>query len=264
MIEVQGLDLVVPVEIAEAMTDEILEGVLRNIADAARAEWGRLAGETLHSTRQTYIDGLQPVEVANGVATITLSGLLPNLLEDGMDAMDMHDTLLGPNVPVSPVGERGKHLSIDPHTGKVKFYRAIPFRHMVGDQGAGFGRPYSGHEAVADAAALGREIYGQAKKLKGTTSTPYGGSEYGGRLPAGLAPKLKPHHAVDIYAGMIKMQKKYVAATGGQYATFRTISTGSPGWLRPATPGVHLAAKVSSFIGQIAPQAFSAYVAELG
>lgn len=264
MIEVTGLDLVIPEALADVLSDEIVTSLVANIAEAARSEWIRLAGNALHSTRQDYINGIQPVEVTPGTATITLVGMFPNLLENGMSATDLHNTLLGPNVPISEPGERGKHVSIDPRTGKVKFYRAIPFRHSVGEKGAGFGNPYRGHQAIADAAALGREIYGRAKKLSGTLSDPYGGTvKQGGRLPAGLAPKLRPHHATDIYAGMRKERKTYERATQSQYVTFRTISTGSPGWLRPATPGVHLAAEVSQFVQQIAPQTFSAYVGEL-
>ena len=264
MIEVVGLDLAIPAALADIMSDEIVTTLVGDIAEAARSEWIRLAGTALHSTRQDYINGLQPVEVTPGVATITLLGTMPNLLENGMAATDLHNTLLGPNVPIAPPGGRGKHVSIDPKTQQVKFYRAIPFRHAVGDQGAGFGNPYRGHNAVADAAALGREVYGKAKKLSATTSDPYGGSKSGGSLPAGLAPLLRPHHATDIFAGMRRERKTYEKATQSQYMTFRTISTGSPGWLRPATPGVHLAAQVTQFAGQIASQTFAAYAGALG
>jgi hypothetical protein len=260
VIEVTGLDLALPEALVHVLSDDIVTALVADIAEAARSEWIRLVGENLHSTGQDYITGLQPVEVADGTASITLVGVLPNLLENGMSETDLHDTLLGPNVPISEVGEYGKHLKIDPKTGQVGFYRAIPFRHKVGNKGAGFGTPYQGHEAVADAAALGRQVYGQAKQLSPTTSSPYGGSQWGGRLPPGLAPKLKEHHATDIYSGMVRQRKTYEKATQSQYTTFRTISTGSPGWIRPATPGVHLAAQVTQFIAQIAPQSFSAYV----
>ena len=258
MFEVQDLQLAVPESLSKVTDQSIVMAIVANIAEAARSEWIRLAGDSLHSTKHDYINGIQPVEVLDDAAIITLVGQFPNLLEQGMESVDMHDTLLGPNVPVVPAGERGKHERAD-----GGYYRAIPFRHRVGDKGAGFGNPYKGHEAVADAAKLGRQVYQQAKKLAGSTSNPYGGTKGGGRLPAGLAPKLKPHHATDIFAGMQRQRKTYERATQSQYTTFRTISTGSPGWIRPATPGLHLAAQVSEYVGQIAPQAFSAYVAEL-
>jgi hypothetical protein len=259
MIQVEDLDLALPEALAHVLDDEILTKLVADIVEAARSEWLRLAGEALHTTHEDYVNGIQPVEVSPGTASVALVGVLPNLLENGMDPVDMHNTLLGPNVPVVPEGGRGKHMRLD-----GGFYRAIPFRHRVGEKGAGFGNPYSGHEAVADAAALGREVYGKAKKLTGTISSPGGGVvQRGGRLPGGLAPKLRPHHATDIFSGMIKERKTYERATQSQFVTFRMISTGSPGWLRPATPGVHLASQVSDFIQQIAPQAFSAYVENL-
>jgi hypothetical protein len=256
--EVHDLQVAVPPELA-LLPQAVVTAIVTTIAEAARSEWIRLAGESLHTTRGDYINGIQPVEVLNEVATVTLVGVLPNLLEQGMEATDLHDTLLGPNVPVVPQGARGKHEKTD----GSGHYRSIPFRHRTGNRGAGFGNPYQGHAAVADAAKLGRSIYRQAKQLSGTTSNPYSGTKGGGRLPAGLAPKLRPHHAVDIFAGMTRQQKTYEQATQSQYTTFRTIATGSPGWMRPATPGAHLAQKVSEYVGQIAPQAFSAYIAAL-
>lgn len=112
---------------------------------------------------------------------------------------------------------------------------------------------------------LGKEIYSTAKKLSASKSNPYGGMSYGERLPAGMAPKLKRHHAVDIYAGMVRAEKTYVKSTQSQYTTFRTISTGSPGWIRPSTlPGKQYAEKVVQFVKGIAADSFQAYVEGLG
>jgi hypothetical protein len=189
--------------------------------------------------------------------------VLPNIVENGMAELDLHDTLLGPNVPVVPIGERGKHERED-----GGFFRAIPFRHATpgtkGAVGPAMGDPYRGHDAVADSKKLGTEVYAQAKELLPTRTDPYTGkTQQGERLPAGLAPLLKPHHATDIYAGMIREEKTYERATQSQYVTFRTISTGSPGWVRPATPGAHYAEQVAQFVARIAPQAFEAYVESL-
>jgi hypothetical protein len=56
-----------------------------------------------------------------------------------------------------------------------------------------------------------------------------------GRLPAGLAPKLKPHHATDPYAGMVRFDNP----SGGhsKYLTFRVMTEDSTGWIRPSQPG---------------------------
>lgn len=235
--------------------------MLSDVANQAHAKWEMLAKKGLHTTRRDYLAGLQEVNIRQGVATISLVGLLPNLLEHGMDATDMHDTLLGPNVPSVPIGKRGKH----PKKDGSGYYRAIPFRHATpgttGAVGTPMGAAFAQHDftkapgvwaqgmRMGSSQEMGQNIYDSAKKLKATKGMPGGKATYGGRLAAGYAPKLKEHHATDIYAGMIKSQKKYVKATQSQYTTFRTISTGSPGWMRPATAALNYAEQVKQSIG---------------
>lgn len=265
MIELENLENVVPVEVMSALSKAALSEVLTNIAEAARAEWMKAAGRALHTTRRDYIFGIQPVKYKPGMAVISLVGQMPNILEHGQARYDMHDTLLGPKVPTTPVGKPGKHEKTD----GSGYYRAIPFKHSA-TGGAGTASPktgsaYEGHQAVSDAAKLGADVYGAAKKLGATKSAPYGGTKWGEKLPEGLAPKLKREHATDIYAGMVRLEKTYKKATQSTYMTFRTIATGSPGWIRKDTrPGVQLHRDVQSFVKDLAPQAFAAYVEGLG
>jgi hypothetical protein len=266
-VEILNLDKIIPQGLMDMYSPKLAEMVLGDIADGARNEWIRLAEKELKTTAEDYTGGIQPVAMKQGAAVITLVGELPNVIEQGQAAYDMHDTLLGPNVPISPPGEFGKHLKIDPKTFKTGYYRAIPFRHATpgtkkkprgGAVGVEMGKAYAGHREVEDAKALGKKVYGKAKRLKGTVSDPYGKTTYGGRLPEGLAPKLKPHHKTDIYAGMIRERKTYEKARQSQYMTFRMISTGSPGWRRKRTEGKFFAAKVSKYVEKVAPQAFAA------
>lgn len=261
------VDLTALEPLIASLSEDAVQSILEDIAESARNHWLGLAGSAFHTTRRDYIAGIQPVEMKPGMAVIALVGVLPNLLENGMDEQDLRDTLLGPNVPVAPFGQRGKRLSAG-KDGSIGYYRAIPFRHSTpGSSGTiapAMGSAYQGHAAVADYAKLGAAVYGKAKKLAGTTSMPGGGVAYGGRLKSGLAPKLRSHHKTDIYAGMIRSRKKYERETQSQYSTFRTISTRvTTGWIRPATPGSHLAEKVGDFVGSLAPQAFAAYVSSL-
>lgn len=64
---------------------------------------------------------------------------------------------------------------------------------------------------------------------------------WGGRLPAGLAPKMKPQHKGDIYAGMVRFKDDASKNRSGAYITFRTMSQNSPArsWIRPAQPGLY-------------------------
>lgn len=252
-------------DIAALTSTEAQTALLATIADGAYAKWVRLAQTELTGTRSAYIDGLQytgqrGAQGASIEAVITLVGEMPNLIEQGQAAYDMHDTLLGPNVPVAPRGQRGKH----PKAGGG-FYRAIPFRHQgpdsTGIHSAPMGSAYSETMGEGEAYNLGQAIYKAAKKLKPTLGQPAGKVQWGGKLPAGMAPKLRPHHATDIYAGMYKQRKTYKSATQSQYVTFRTISTGSPGWVRKATEGKHFAEQVQAFTEtKILPGAVKAFL----
>ena len=262
IIDVPLDDLIGP-EIAAALSEAAVLTVLGNIGQAARAKWIQLAQKNLHGSSATYVNSIQALQIQGPKAILTLVGQPANLIEHGMDELDMRTTLLGPNVPVAPPGQKGKRQAKD-----GSYYRAIPFRHSTpgsaGTVGAPMGSAYE--NVVSDSKALGRKVYAQAKKLKGSTSDAGGTTRYGGSLPSGLAPKLKSHHSTDIYAGMIRLEKTYEKATQSSYMTFRMISTNpnTTGWIRPATEGVKFSDEVTTFIKQIAPMAFEAYVAGLG
>jgi hypothetical protein len=236
-----------------------LEMVLRDIMAGARAYWIQLAGKRLTSTRRDYINGIQEIEIDGLTASIELVGVLPNMVELGADAYDMHTTLLGPNVPLASPGKAGKRKAADGH-----FYRAIPFRHQTpgtAGQGGGvpMGRAYEGHSLVENAGKLGRAVYKQAKKLAPTSGQPGGKVSYGGRLAAGIAPKLKAAHSTDIYAGMVRQEKAYKSATQSTFTTFRMISEAVPDkWNHPGIEAANLTGDVEKFVDRIAPQAFAA------
>lgn len=254
---------IIPRELFAAIGDEAVQAELANIAESARNHWIGLAQRYLHTTRATYIRGIQKVQLTPGVAIISLVGVLPNMLENGATIVNLRDWLLGPNVPTVPRGQRGKHRAKD-----GGFYRSIPFRHQTpgssGTQAPPMGDPYRG--VVAGAAEIGRTVYKHARKLKSRQQTDAAGDPVD-RLPAGLAPQLKEHHKTDIYSGMVRVEAGYsgegkdaVKQTGG-YMTFRTISTNVPeGWIRPPTLPRHFAQKTSRFVARIAPMAFQAHV----
>lgn len=152
-------------------------------------------------------------------------------------------------------------------TKKGKRYLIIPFRHNT-----------PGNDALApamppDVYALAKEltpssITGQTQRLSGTgaynmqtrqrLTVPQNVYRWGGSLPAGLAPKLKPSHKTDPYAGMYRFN---TATPGGAqhstYLTFRTMIEGSPGWIVPAQPGLYLAKKTADDLQPVAEEAFA-------
>jgi hypothetical protein len=221
------------------------------------------------SFRFDYVSGIREVLMQPGLATISLVGEVPHLLENGIPKTDLRDILLGDSVPVVLRGQRGKQRS-----KSGGFYRAIPFRHLTPGAGASrvgtpMGGAYSGEMALADAKKLGNRVYRAAKKLEATRSKP-GKTVYGGRLKTKLpgkkgpgisVPKLKPHHKTDIFSGMIREEKTYESATQSQYITFRTISTEvEEGWIRKPIEARHYVKKVSDFVTGLAPMAFKAFM----
>jgi len=275
MIITQGLEQIVPPEAFVKLNKQAIQNIVRDIASAARTYWIQLAQKDKSSFADDYVRGIQAVKYNRNTAIITLLGEVPHLLEDGSPAVDMRTFLLGPDVPVVPRGERGKHQNKE-----GGYYRAIPFRHAIPSSGkvvgGAMGKAYRGHEAVRDAKKLGREIYRLAKKLDATTSNPYGKTKWGGRLQSRKArtygivigqgpmvPLLKPHHTTDIYQGMVRSEKVYNKAKQAQYHTFRMISTtgGDPSsWIRKPIQARHYADKVNEYVQRVAPMSLRAFL----
>lgn len=262
MIITQTITDFAPPGLIEGLTEAVALQAIRAIADQARDTWITLAQEQLTESQLDYINGIQQVTADSSQPMglqIVLLGDVPNQIEAGSPSVDMRTYLLGPKVPVVPVGSgmKGKHQ------GKKGFYRAIPFSHQnpggVGVTGTPIGRPYAGHPAVANVNEMAAAIWKAAKKLAPSHGMPGGKITYGGRLPAGMAPKLRSHHKSDIYAGLIRSQKTYAKATQSTFTTFRTISTNGTGWIRGAVAGKNLCGKVAEEVRtRIAPETFQA------
>jgi len=232
----------------------VIAGVIPDIVEAIVTEIKRLAGTRLGSTGEDYVQGVQPPVYhfrpgallpppGSPVATVVLAGWLPNAVENGWAGGDMKTWMLaGRNAKVGKDGKR---------------YNTVPFRHMGpgasgrdappmgsahGPTPAAPSRRVGGGMTAEDAARLGRRVLKAAKALSATTSHPDTGTTWGGRLEAGLAPILRPHHKTDIYAGMVRQEKTYRAATQNQYTTFRRISENSDpeAWVHPGIEGRHL------------------------
>lgn len=233
-----------PEEVLAKVSPDVLSTLLSDLMAGARAFWIQKAAEQFTSSRREYINGIQEVQINGLHATIELVGTFPNMLEHGADPWDMHNTLLkGPNVKVSKDGNR---------------YRAIPFRHQTPTSsgvggGTPMGSPYSGHPLVDNAQALGKIIHREGKKLAPSTD-----GAWGGRLGAGLAPKLREKHSTDIYAGMVRLEKAYGKKKQNTYQTFRMISDAAPDkWLHPGLEAANIADDVHDFIEKIADQALA-------
>jgi hypothetical protein len=151
---------------------------------------------------------------------------------------------------------------------KGRRYLIIPMRHNTPGNGAlARAMPPAVYEK-AYALAPSR-ITGETKRVSGTGAYHIKTKskwlvrqniyQWGDRLPAGLVPKLKPHHKTDPYAGMVRFNAE---TPGGSrystYLTFRIMAEGQPGWIVPAKPGLFIAQKIALELQPVAEQAFAA------
>lgn len=223
---------------------ELVEAVLPDIAEAVRAHIISRAHVELHTSSQDYVMGVQPVKLdmpgkltAGGqiYATIVLTGMIPNMIEQGWNGGDMKPVLLaGRNAKTGKDGTR---------------YNTVPFRHgtpgVTGRNMPEMGSQFRHVMKAQDAARLGKRVHDAAKKLKP-----------GQRLPAGMAPKLRSHHVTDIFASMVRQQGP---ARSTQYMTWRRVSDKSDprSWIHPGIVGRHLFRDAGQYAQTVASKIFA-------
>lgn len=244
-------------------TPSARQAIAMNIMEGARDKLIALASQKLNSSRADYIHGIQPLELDNDGVALVLAGALPNMVEHGWDARQLQETLLhGPGVDHSKIytAEDGSK------------YRFIPFRHKTPGAGSDLSGVRMGaaygvrgaaslaqpHTLVKDTKALGRRVHKAAKQLAGREG-----------MQAGLAPKLRAHHATDIYAGM-RVNKQAVSAPGGggkaafqrTYTSFRAISDKqeSPHWFHPGIKAREFFDDTQAYVEKVAQAAVAAYI----
>jgi hypothetical protein len=283
MIEID-LTEIVPHEVLAMLSDAMVVHALDDVVASAHAKWIRLAQTELHSSRQTYIQGIQrPESTGPFERTITLVGWLPNAIESGMSAFDLRETLLGPGSSIrkpimKAVGKNSRSgATMYEFTGG--YYAHIPFRHgtpgssglaggpmggAYGEQGAlsravGGGKQPGGQSAImstARAHAFGEAVHAAAKAMRARHNA--GNQRHAADRLHVPGPLLKAHHKTSIYHGMVKVRKPYrnprtqKTTVQSQYATFRTISDSvSTGWMHPGIEPRHLSKQVEAHAARV-------------
>jgi hypothetical protein len=150
-------------------------------------------------------------------------------LENGVPAVDMK--LWPPTSPRAKV------------TAKGTKYLTIPFRHNTpGSNATATAMPRSVYDAARGLGAS--QITGRKLRVN-AHGDPVPAYRYlwSSSLSAGHAPKLKPEHRTDPYAGMVRMETSTKGKKSSAYLTFRTLSANSPpgSWIIPAKPAQHIA-----------------------
>lgn len=219
---------------------EVARAVLPGLSSAALQYWKKLAQTELRSSSRDYVAGVQLIEKDEETHEIVLTGMLPNMVENGWPGGDMRTWMLR-----SPKAKTAKDGSK---------YMSIPFRH---------GTPGTGGRNVGN--EMPAAIHKSAKKLSATLTSPHSGRTlWGERLSLGTArskeardilqTKKSPWHTTSIFTGMIRNEKTYDSATQSSYFTFRTISTKSRdprSWMHPGIAPKHFAERTTQHLETI-------------
>jgi hypothetical protein len=146
-------------------------------------------------------------------------------------------------------------------------YLIIPIRHNTPGNSAHAAAMPPG--VYAEARALdASKITGHGKRVSGTgahdirTKQQYlvrqRKYQWGGRLPAGLAPKMNKAHKSDPFAGMVRFETSTKGSKSSTYLTFRVMAEGQPGWIVAAKPGLNLVKGVVDVLKIDAERVFAA------
>jgi hypothetical protein len=238
---------------------------VKAVASEAAYRWkdGVAKAKLWNGEKQAYIESINWLMLSDFEAIVSTTYDQAGAIETGRPAYDMKKRL-NTSMKVR-VAKHGKHAGMR--------YLIIPMRHNT-----------PGNVALAQ--AMPDDIYKKAKRLDpsiitGTVSRPSGTGaislktkkpvmvpqqqySWGGKLPAGLAPKLKPHHTTDIYAGMYRFNTSAGKGKSSSYNTFRVMGEWqSDKWIIPAKPGLYLAKSVQDSIALDAPKVFEQAIAHL-
>jgi hypothetical protein len=223
---------------------------LRRVGDAILAAWSGQASQELNRTLGAYKRALQVRVLDEHTVRVSLPGdeaaanahkvaQLARLVEFGM----------GPG----GIGTEGpydvRHHILKSGTRSLRYDKQ--------------GRPYLNvpfdHTGKSIEMMGGLRALGQAQRLEWTRSIQSNAGAWrtlwGGRLPAGLAPKLKEHHTTDPLAGMVRQGSTY---SGGQtkasgYRTWRRASWGapSPKWMSSGVRAHRIGDKIAARLSEI-------------
>lgn len=217
----------------------------RRVAAAILSTWSAEAGALGVSGRRIseYRRALFPSTEerdTGATASVELLGTFPNMLEQGMGpggvgtegAYDLRTFLLRASTRNIRHGKHGMYLN-------VPFDRTAAFIEKAG----------------------GKPALEAAKALAPTTSVRGPGGVdrtlWGGRMPAGMAPKLKEHHATDPLAAMVRKLGHYSQGVSqSTYRAWRTISEGGKPWIHPGIRARRLADRVNAAMPEIIRSAF--------
>jgi hypothetical protein len=224
--------------------ESLIAQAVQSTAQTAQIAWQQTVLQTpglWQPIRDRYAASIKVEYDANGMgARIFSDDPMATPIETGIPERDLK-VMLDTSVKVRKTKSGARYL-------------VIPFRHNSGGGGA-LGRVmpagiYQAAQALTKSRVTGKinvrsGLNASDPKTKGPLMTMRSTYAWGSRLPAGMAPKMRAHHATDIYASMVRFDTSSGKQNSSSYVTFRIMREGSSGWIVPAKPGNYIVKSVS-------------------
>lgn len=212
-------------DLSDEQIDQLTEVCVAKVTAAVTAKWQAIAKKELKSTAEEYTQNVINVDKGRFAKSVVLTGILPNMLEEGCSAFDIKEGFRKSNKVryTLPVYKTTKNGQVQ--IGGGDWYLTIPFR--IGTPGtlgqAGF------------SSVMPDEVYDAMRQSFNSTLTvdeipaPYNERQKRAAIPAG---ENNPYygaytHKTSIYAGMSKRTAQYDKVKQNTYGTFRRASANS-------------------------------------
>ena len=204
--------------------NQLTEVCVQAVTAAVLANWTALAKRELGSTREEYIQNLNKVDSGRFAKQIVLTGVLPNMLEQGATPFDIKEGFKKSSKARHTIAKYNKKGKIISPGGQ--WYLTVPFRIGVpgtlGQAGFSGEMPTEIYDIMRKRAAglnLTRaeipspyDIPRSRAAIAATPTTPY---------------YAKYVHKSSIYEGLTKRTAQYGKTTQNTYGTFRRASENS-------------------------------------
>lgn len=222
--------------------NQLTEICVQAVRAAVLANWTALAKQELASTREEYVQNLTLADSGRFNKQIVLTGVLPNMLEQGASPFDIKEGFKkSPKARKTIARYNKKGVMISPGGD---WYLTVPFR--IGTPGTLGQAGFTGQMPTEVYDIMKKRAHGSALKVS-EIPYPYDVPRRRAEIAAtATTPYYAEYvHKSSIYAGLTKRTAQYNKTTQNTYGTFRRAGENSDplSWIHKGLPARNLAEK---------------------